>query len=120
MDLLARDLVRCGVDITLQNRAIVAPIFGSSDFDESFTGDQVVKAVIVTERGKTLFDGVNTDIPVTHKLYIGYLAGVTSETWVLLSDGRRLDIVDVENKNEQNKCLILRCKERGTSEAAKA
>ena len=120
VDLFQRDLNKCGVNITLQNRDIAAPVFGTSNFDETFSGDQVVKAIITTERGKVLFDGVGTDNPITHVLYIAYIAGVTSETWVLLSDGTRLDIVDVENKNEQNKCLILRCNERGTGEAAKA
>lgn len=119
MGLIHRNLVKFGQPITLQNRDITAPVFGGVDFDEDFTGDTVVTAIVGTERGKTLFDGVATDRPITHKIRIEYVAGVTAETWVLLG-GRRLDIVDVENCCEHDEVLILRCTERGTGEAAKA
>ena len=117
--LFKRNLKRCGQDVTLQNRDIVAPDFGSPDFDEAFSNDIVVKATINTQRGKTLFDGVATDNPVTHKICIEYLSGVTAETWILFK-GRRFDIIDVENCGEKDQILILRCNERGTGEAAKA
>lgn len=117
--LFKRNLARCGKTITLQNRDISAPIFGSADFDELFSGDQDVQAIVNTERGKTIFDGVATDRPITHKFCIEYLSGVTAETWVSFN-GRRFDIVDVENCCEENRVLILRCTERGTGEASKA
>ncbi len=117
--LFKRNLAKCGQSITLQDRDIQAPDFGTPDFDLDFTNDTLVTAIVQTERGKTLFDGVATDTPITHKFIIEYLAGVTSETWVLF-DGRRFDIVDVENNAEKNECLILRCTERGVGEAAKA
>lgn len=117
--LFKRNLAKCGKTITLQNRDIQVPEFGSVDFDEAFSGDTNVQAIISTERGKVLFDGVSTDNPVTHKICIEYISGVTAETWILF-DGRRFDILDVENCGEQNKCLVLRCNERGTGEAAKA
>lgn len=116
--LFKRNLAKCGQLITLQNRDIQAPEFGTPDFDEAFSGDTEVQAIIQTDRGKVLFDGVSTDNPITHKICIEYLPGVTAETWVLLK-GRRLDILDVENCGEQDLCLILRCTERGTGEAAK-
>lgn len=120
MGIFDRQLAACGQQITLQNRAIQAPAFGSVDFDESFSADLAVQALISTERGKTLFDGVATDNPVTHKICINYVAGVTAETWVLLASGSRLDILDVENCCEKNERLILRCTDRGTAEASKA
>ena len=119
LSIFRRQLAKNGQDITLQNRAIMAPVFGSVDFDESFSGDNVVKALICTERGKTLFDGLATDTPVTHKISIEYIAGVTAETWILFK-GQRIDIIDVENCCETDEMLILRCTERGTGEAAKA
>lgn len=116
--LFKRQLARHGKSITLQNRAIVPPAFGAADFDEAFSGDVTVTALIDTRRGSTLFDGVATDRPITHKFCIEYLAGVTAETWVLFG-GRRFDVVDVENRGEDDECLVLRCTERGAGEAAK-
>lgn len=120
MSLFDRQLKTCGQQITLQNRAIQPPSFGSPDFDENFSGDLPVQALISTERGKTLFDGVATDNPITHKICINYVEGVTAETWVLLDNGSRLDILDVENCCEKNERLILRCTDRGTAQASKA
>lgn len=119
LSLFKRNLAKCGQQITLQNRDIQAPDFGTVDFDEDFSNDNVVDAIVKTERGKTLFDGVNTDTPITHRICIEYLAGVTAETWILLSGGRRLDIIDVENCCEKDEVLILRCRETGTAEASK-
>lgn len=116
--LFRRNLAKCGQMITLQNRDIVAPAFGSPDFDEEFSGSVSVKAIIQTARGKVLFDGVGTDNPITHKFCIEYICGVTAETWVLYQC-RRFDIIDVENCGEKNGCLILRATERGTGNAAK-
>jgi hypothetical protein len=120
MGLFERQLEKCGQDITLQNRDIQAPAFGSADFDESFSADLPVRALISTERGKTLFDGVAVDNPITHKVCIAYVAGVTAETWVLLANGHRLDILDVENCCEKDERLILRCTDRGSAQASKA
>lgn len=116
--LFHRQLAQHGQNITLQNRSITPPVFGFTDFDETFSGDSIVKAIIDTTRGKTLFDGVATDRPITHRFCILYVAGVTAETWITFG-GRRFDIIDVENCEERNQVLILRCTERGTGEAAK-
>ena len=119
INLFLRNLAKCGQTITLQNRDIVPPKFGSADFDEAFSGDTVVTAIIQTERGKVIFDGVGTDNPITHKFCLEWVSGVTAETWILFG-GNRYDIIDVEDCGEQNICLVLRCTERGTGEAAKA
>ena len=121
MSLFKRNLNKCGQDITLQNRNIQAPVFGSADADLEFSGDTVVKAIVSTKRGSTLFDGVSTDEAITHKVSIEFISGVTAETWILLGS-RRLDVVDVENCGEQDKVLNLLCNERGNSsqEASKA
>ena len=118
ISLFKRNLLKCGQDITLQNRNIESPDFGTPDFDEDFTDTDTIPALINTERGNTLFDGVSTDRTVTHKLCIEYLAGVTAQTWIKFKD-RRFDIVDVENYRERDELLILRCNERGVGEAAK-
>lgn len=117
--LFKRNLARRGQIITLQNRDIVSPVFGSIDFDEDFTADQEVNALIKTIKGKTFFDGVSTERLITHEMCIEYIGGVTADTWVLFK-GRRIDVLAVENKCEQDAVLVLICSDRGTGEAAKA
>tara|TARA_Y100000389_G_C17129863_1_gene349675 strand:- start:12 stop:371 length:360 start_codon:yes stop_codon:yes gene_type:complete len=119
LSLLDRNLAKYGQSITLHNRDISPPLFGQVDFDEEFTGDQTVTAIIKTERGKTLFDGVATDTPITHQFCIKYVDGVTAETWITFK-GRKFNIIDVENCCEKDNCLILRSSERGLGEASKA
>ena len=118
MNLFARNLIKYGKPVTLQNRAIAPPVSGSADFDENFTGDTVVQAILKTKRGEALFDGVATDQPITHRVCIAWLAGVTAETWIKLADATLLDIVDVENCGEQDIKLILSCTARGTGKAS--
>lgn len=119
MALFDVSLAKRGQTITLQNRNIVEPLFGFTDFNEAFSGDTNVQALITTIDGKTFFDGVSTETPITHEFRIHYLAGVTAETWVLFK-GRRVDVLTVENCCEEDKILILTCTERGVGEAAKA
>jgi SPP1 family predicted phage head-tail adaptor len=119
VSLFKRQLAKCGKTITLQNRDIVAPLFGDTNFEEQFSGDQDVQAIIKTVSGKTHFDGVSTETNITHEIRIEYVAGVTAETWILFNS-RRIDILAVENCCEENRILILTCSERGAGEAAKA
>ncbi len=107
--------------ITLENRNIQAPDFNTVDFDEVFTeAVPDVWAMIETVRGKTFFDGVNTEKEITHLIYIMFDSTVTAETWVKFSDGRRLDILDVENLDERSDFMLLHCQDLGTKEAGKA
>ena len=108
-------------EITLENRAIQAPEFDTVDFEEEFTApNPAVWALIETVRGKTFFDGVSTEEDVTHWIYINFDATVTAETWVKLTDGRRLDILRVENLDERSDFQLLHCNDRGAAEASKA
>lgn len=106
--------------VTLENRDIQAPEFDTVDFAEEFTAPQAVSAMIETVRGKTVFDGVSTEQDVTHWIYIRFDATVTAETWVKLDDGRRLDILRVENLDERSDFMLLHCDDRGAREASKA
>jgi len=124
--LFKRNLAKCGKPITLQDRNIVPPPFGSPDFGENFDGDNTVQAIIKTIRGKTFFDGVGTETPITHEICIEYDADnnvtddtVTAETWILFNN-KRIDILAVENCCEEDEVLILTCAARGAGEAAKA
>lgn len=109
--------------IQLQNRAIAAPQQGGVDFTEVFQDKPIntdeaspynegdVWAFIETTGGKTIFDGVN-DRVVSHDIYLRFVDGVTAETWVVYN-GNRYDVVTVENLDEANEYLRLRCNLRG-------
>ena len=102
--------------ITLNNRNITAPLFNTVDFDENFepidSSQPETLSLIETVDGKTYFDGVNTETPITHIIYIPFNDSVTSETWIEF-EGRRIDILRVENFDERNQFLKLTCNERG-------
>lgn len=119
MSLFKRNLAKCGQPITLQNRDIQAPVFGTPDFDEEFSDIDTVQAIVKTKSGKTFFDGVATERLITHEICIEYVAGVTAETWVEFK-GRRIDVLQVTNCCEKDEVLILTCSERGVGEASKA
>lgn len=118
--LFRRQLAQHGKDITLQNRAIQAPGFGVASFDELFTNTTTVKAIIKTKLERVSFDGVNTEDRTTHIFMLTFVAGVTSETWILF-DGRRFDILAFEDCCEDNSLLKLKCVETGvdTKEASR-
>lgn len=108
-------------EITLENRDIQAPDFDTVDFDETFTAlNPPVWSLIETVEGKTFFDGVSTEKDITHWIYINFDITVTAETWVKLQDGRRLDILRVENLDERSDFMLLHCDDRGAQEASKA
>ena len=102
--------------ITLQNRAIQPPAFGQVDFGEGFSGDAAVWANVRTVHGKTFFDSVSTvEREITHEITIRYDATVTAETWILLDDGRRVDILNTEDLDERHEWLLLQCTDKGVS-----
>lgn len=117
MSLFKRNLAKNGKPITLHQRDIIAPLGGVVDFDMSFSSPTEVQALVCTQRGSTLFDGVATDNPVTHSVRLDYISGVTAETWIQLADGRRLDVLDVENCCENNEVLKLLCSDKGSAKA---
>lgn len=111
--------------IILQNRNITPPLFNTVDLDEDFQpidpGTPERFAMIETVTGKTFFDGVGTETPITHIIYIRYDQLVTAETWIEFED-RRFDILAVEDFEERHTFMKLTCTDRGllTKEASKA
>lgn len=101
-------------EITIQSRSIASPDSNGVDFDETFTGKATVWALVNTVSGKTMFDGSGVERDVTHEIYIRYVSGVTSEDWILLN-GKRLDILPVEDLDERNEFMKLNCSFKGTS-----
>lgn len=102
--------------ITLQNRNITPPLFNIVDFDEDFQPIDPLNterfSLIETTTGKTFFDGVNTDTPITHIIYIRFDTTVTSETWIEF-ESRRFDILKVEDFEERHTYMKLTCVDRG-------
>lgn len=97
--------------IILHVRTLTPPIFNGVDFTEDFKGEEIW-AQVNTAGGKMFFKGIGSDISLTHEIVIRYKSTVTSETWVELKN-RNLKIVDVENWNEENNFMILRCVDKG-------
>ena len=107
--------------IVLQNRTLVAPPFGSADATEKFDGCWKAWSAVNTVRGKTFFAGVNVEVPVTHEVGLRFDARVSAETWILFQ-GRRLDVLEVEDLEERHEWMVLTCTERGDAalEASRA
>lgn len=99
--------------ITLYVRSITDPQGGSVDFGENFTTPTNVWAMIETlSKGVEIFDGSNVIDVATHLFYIRYIPGITFEMY-LDYNGRRFRIIDVQNIDEKDETIILRCTERG-------
>jgi SPP1 family predicted phage head-tail adaptor len=111
-------------EVLLQARAIDDPGYDSTNFDEEFSCGPKTWAKIRTTGGKVIFDGVGTDVAVSHEVTIRYDEDVTSETWILLADGTRLRVVPggVEDFEERHEYMVLQCTDRGDrlNEASKA
>ena len=99
--------------IVLHTRTLKEPAFGDTDFGLDFEAKAEVWAMVKSVAGKVFFDGVHADVSVTHEIFIRYDHTVTSETWIELDDGRRVDIVNVEDLEERHEYLRLFCTERG-------
>lgn len=102
--------------ITIQNRAL-NPDNTTADFNIDFTDKVQVWAGIKTTRGQEVFGDVNTAREITHIFTIRYIDYLTQEYWILFKD-KRYDILDVENIDERNKFMRLRCNVRGSEEIA--
>jgi len=123
VSLFLRNINKYGKTISIQSRDITPPAYGETVFEESFSGAISAKAIIKTPKGKTFFDGVNLERPITHEFHVRYVSGtvdddtVTQENWILYK-GRRIDILDVKNCCEDDNKLILTCTDRGTKQAS--
>ncbi len=106
--------------VTLSNREITEPIFGQTDFGEDFPAPKVVWSMVRTINGRNIFNGVDTDIALSHEITIRYDTTIDAQTWVQFTDGTRLDVIDVQDYEERNEYMVLLCRARGTQEASKA
>ena len=102
--------------VVLHQRTITEPIFGDPDFGEDFEG--VPKwASIKTNPGVTQ-DG-NEQL-TTHEITVRFDSSVTDESWLQLPDGRRLDVLSVEDLDERHEYMVLLCSDRGKTASSKS
>lgn len=96
--------------VKVQTRVIVPP----DDVDYSQLHEDVseVWAAIQTTKGIEIFDGVNTIGVATHLFYTRKISNVTFENFVEYKD-KKFRIIDVQELDEDDTFLLLRCTERG-------
>lgn len=82
------------------------------DFGEEFVSSRIYYAMVETNAGLTVFDVTNTEKIVTHTFYTRFIYNLTEENWLVFRD-RNYDIINVENLNEQNRFMAIRCCLRG-------
>lgn len=102
--------------IEIQVRSLVPPST-AFDYDISLTTTEQVFAMIQTATGaisgEAFFDESNVERFVTHMIYIRFRTDVTAETWIKFDD-KFYDILNVENLDENNEFLLLKCNVRGS------
>lgn len=99
--------------ISIRHRDLEEPAFGEADLGLDFSDHIDVMARIKTVSGKTYFDGVNQELPITHNIDIRFEEGVTSLMWIELQSGSVLDILSVEDLDEDEQFLRLVCTDQG-------
>jgi head-tail adaptor len=108
--------------LLIENRVLTPPDSGVASAGFTFTAHNEateVWAIVETTQGSTLFDDVaGLDRVVTHNIIIRHLDGISAETWLRLSDGRRLDILSVANLDERTEFLEILAAESGLNTQA--
>jgi len=72
--------------ISLEERTMTAPVFGSASFTERYVSIDEVWSKIETSFNNRIFDGVALDEVPSHKFTIRWRDDVTSETRIRYSD----------------------------------
>lgn len=104
--------------IKIQSRAIKTPVTGV-DLTEEMTDEKTAWAGIKTGRGESIFDAQQVERDVTHYFFVRYISWITAEHWILYKT-KRYDILDIENINEDNEFMRLRCNVRGATTSEKS
>ena len=94
--------------VSLYDRAIQAPVFGTPNITQEYTLLGSVWSSIETIKGPTVFDDVDTKKQVTIEFKIRYRSDVTSETRVLFS-GDYYEILEPTNNDKRDRFMFLRC-----------
>ncbi len=103
--------------ITLQLRTLQGNNYASVENTEDFSDIATVWGAVITTRGSQLWDGVEISNPFTHDIYIRYRDDVDFTKWIEFGS-QKYDIVDVENLEQKNEWLLLKCILKGTNDKA--
>ncbi len=103
------------IDITV--RSLQAPVDDGVDFSESLTSVESVFAMVETTSGVEIFDGTNLKGVATHFFYIRFRVGIDINRWVTFK-AQHYKIIDVQNLEERDEFLLLRCGLRGNEAKA--
>ena len=98
--------------VKVQTRAIVPP--EGVDYSQLLTDVKLAWAALQTKKGVEIFDGTNIIGIATHYFYVRIIADVTFVNFVEYKD-KKYRILDVQNLDEDDEFLLLRCTERGES-----
>lgn len=96
--------------VIVQTRALI-PAEGV-DYAQEIVDLKSVWAAIQTTKGVEIFDGTNTIGVATHFFYVRTVANLTFENFVEYKD-KKFRILDVQEIDEDDSFLLLRCTERG-------
>lgn len=111
MSLLTRNLAKYGKAVVFEDRNEKIINGQTSEVFDNVRDDV---AIIKTLRGKSVFDGTNTQRVATHELRLAYRDDIGAEQWVRrFNTTKRLKILTAENCCEDDTVLILMCTERG-------
>ncbi len=94
--------------ISLYQRNIQAPVFGTANITQKYTLLKTVWSSIETIKGPTTFNDVDTIKQISIEFKIRYRSDVTTETRVLF-DGDYYEILEPPNQDKRNRFMFLRC-----------
>ena len=100
--------------ITLEDRDLTAVLTGV-DAIETFSNTRPAWSLIETVTGVEFFNEVNVAVDVTHIVYIRFDETVTEQTWILLENNERLNILKVEDLDQRSQFQKLLCTNRGNA-----
>lgn len=100
--------------ITIKRRTLSTPDLDGVDYDLNFENKQDVYAMLVTKSGTQIFDGTSLLGVATHYFYIRFMDDLSLSCWVEHQD-KNYKILDIEDIDERNEWLILRCAKMGDS-----
>lgn len=92
--------------ISLENRSIQAPSFGSSSFSEGYSPIIETWAKVETSFNARVFDEVAVEKKPSHKFTIRHRDGITTETRIRWR-GDLYEIQHLDNLEGRNEYLIL-------------
>jgi head-tail adaptor len=100
--------------VIIYDRTIKAPESADEgNYTLDYSKKITVWAGIESVVGVVIFDSVNMDKTITHKMIIRYLPFITQEHWIKY-DQQYFDIVRIEDMNNEKRFQILYCNVRGS------